>query len=339
MITTDLQGLFVPDLVDMGDAVDPEFAGIWTAARDVNAAKVGVTQQFLDDAETYHQKYTDGGGYYRYLLGQARERLVDRYGGDGVAGDNRLILDLGSGSGNSVIPALEMFPTARVVATDISEHLLRILRDYAGSFEDGKYADRLSLVCMDATRPYLRPGQFDLVIGAAILHHLVDPVAAITSACHALKPGGHALFFEPFENGFAILRLAYTEILGLGESKGLDPEADDLLCRLILDYQTRAGSDKSDEIFQRIDDKWLFTRGYFEESARRLGVRELRIDPLHRLEAPFSSQTLTNLKLGLGRDRDGLPGWAWDVLAKYDAAFSPELKRELLLEGCVTLTK
>ena len=44
MTRIDLQDLFVPELVDMGDVVGPDYAGIWTAARDVRAAKVGVTE-------------------------------------------------------------------------------------------------------------------------------------------------------------------------------------------------------------------------------------------------------------------------------------------------------
>jgi len=34
-----------------------------------------------------------------------------------------------------------------------------------------------------------------------------------------------------------------------------------------------------------------------------------------------------------------LPGWVWQRLHFYDNAFSNELKRDLLLEGCIILKK
>jgi len=50
-------------------------------------------------------------------------------------------------------------------------------------------------------------------MGGAILHHLLNPEKAIKGAYRALKKGGYAIFFEPFENGNSILELAYSEIL------------------------------------------------------------------------------------------------------------------------------
>ena len=327
----DVADLFAVELVDAGARVDPAFEGIWTPLPDVDGVKVGVTDQFLAGADTFHRKYTQL-DYYRGLLARAAARA-------GVSPDVGAVFDIGSGSGNSVIPALEMFPRAHVVATDISENLLRILRDQVRA--ETRFDGRLSLVCMDATRPYLKPGTFDLVIGAAILHHLIDPLAAVRSACDALRPGGKAVFFEPFENGNAILRLAYTEVLEAAGAGGreLPEDVADLLRRLVNDYRVRTGTDKSAPLFREIDDKWLFTRSFFEDAAASLGAGALAIYPLHETAAPFTSQTVVNLKLGLGAEAGRMPRWAWDVVSKYDTAFSPELKRDLLIEGCVILTK
>jgi SAM-dependent methyltransferase len=329
----DVADLFAVDLVDAGARVDPRFAGIWTPRLDENGPKVGVTDQFLANADTFHRKYTQL-DYYRGLLERAASRA-------GVPRDVKTVFDIGSGSGNSVIPALEMFPSAHVVATDISENLLRILRDNASA--SAARGGRLSLVCVDATKPCVKPGRFDVAIGAAILHHLIDPRAAVSAACEALKPGGTAIFFEPFENGNAILRLAYTEILeraGPGCSgRDLPEDVADLLRRLVEDYRVRTGSDKSAPLFREIDDKWLFTRSFFEDAASEFKLAAMVIYPLHDSAAPFTSQTVVNLKLGLGAAKDRMPQWAWDVISKYDTSFSPELKRDLLIEGCVILTK
>src|SRR5207244_8311540 len=82
---------------------------------------VGVTAQFLEEAGTYHQRYT-AHGYFRNLI----EAAVRRAG----IGEVHAVLDLGSGSGNSVVPALELFPTADIVAVDISPQLLAILKQF-----------------------------------------------------------------------------------------------------------------------------------------------------------------------------------------------------------------
>jgi hypothetical protein len=111
---------------------------------------------------------------------------------------------------------------------------------------------------------------------------------------------------------------------------------------LIEDFQIRAGTDKTAPIFQRIDDKWLFTRSYFETLASSLGVF-VNIEPLNLSDAPFSLQTQTNLRLALGLSPEdalvALPNWAWDILRGFDAAFSPELKRELPIEAGVIFTR
>ena len=54
------------------------------------------------------------------------------------------------------------------------------------------------MACADAMLDVFVPESFDLVTGAAILHHLIDPSRALVAAHRALKPGGFAMFFEPF---------------------------------------------------------------------------------------------------------------------------------------------
>jgi ubiquinone/menaquinone biosynthesis C-methylase UbiE len=301
---------------------------------DLGAAKIGITEQFLEQAGIYHKRYSNV-PYFRALIEQATSGRL--------AAEPFLVLDIGSGSGNSVLPCLELFPRAHIVATDLSENLLAILRDHVAA--DVAARARLTLVCIDATQADFIEGSVDLVIGAAILHHLIDPSACVRQACRALKPGGIAVFFEPFENGNAILRLAYEQILAREEAeagKRLAPEISNCLRMLIEDFRIRAGTDKTAPIFQRIDDKWLFTRSYFEKVAAELGVSVV-IEPLNKGDTPFLSQTQTYLRLALGMSLDNailaLPNWASDILRAVDAAFSPELKRDLPIEASIVLTR
>jgi SAM-dependent methyltransferase len=195
---------------------------------------------------------------------------------------------------------------------------------------------------MSATNDVCQPETFDLVVGAAILHHLIDPEEAIVAAGAALRPGGAAIFFEPFENGNAVLGLAYREILEQMDSRRERKrykEGLDILRALGHDLETRRGRDKSDPIFRRIDDKWLFTRSFIEELAGKGGFASVDIRPIHSIERPFTQQTVTNLRLAANLGPEALPPWCWDKLASYDDAFSDDLKTDLFLEASIILRK
>jgi SAM-dependent methyltransferase len=288
----------------------------------------GVTRQFLEDAPQYHERYTSH-GYFRTLIEGALSRCDIR--------SVSSLLDLGSGSGNSVVPSLELFPQADVVAVDISPHLLAILRKYV----DGTRPDfeRLLTVCMDAATDIYAPASFDLCIGAAILHHVTDPQEVIGTVMRALKPGGHAFFFEPFEGGNAILRLAYLRVLRSPRAFLLRRAVRALLERMVKDYGVRMDSESTDPRFSTLDDKWMFTRTFFHDVARRVGATSLTIHALHRLDRPFTAQTEANLRLGAGLGPDALPSWAWRIVNEMDEVFSARVKDDLLIEGCVAFRK
>ena len=331
-----VQEFFSVDLVDLGDVINSDMRGILVRKDDMHGRKVGVTDQFLKNADTYHEKYFDT-GYFKYCLSNALSRIS-------FSRTDPYILDIGSGSGNTVIPALELFKNSRIIATNISENLLYILNRYLQRNSD--YDGRVILVCMDATRAnYYKENMFDLVIGAAILHHLIDPYPCIEAVCRSLKEGSSAIFFEPFENGASILRIAYTEILRKSKktkfpwNTDLDGKISDFLKRLINDFAVRAGTDKSNELFQKIDDKWLFTKKFFYDAAEKYKLRNVTIYPLHDTAHQFRKQTETYLRLGLGAGPGTLPNWAWEILDYYDNLFSPDLKDDLLIEGAVILTK
>lgn len=321
------QEFFRADLVDLGDIINSDMCGILAPKGDLNSKKNGVTDQFLKNANTYHEKYFNT-AYFSHCLSKALSKIL-------FSKDDPFILDIGSGSGNTVLPALELFKNSRIIATDISENLLYILKEYLKNNLD--YKSRVSLVCMDATKVnYYKENMFDLVIGAAILHHLINPYSCIEAACKSLKKGGAAIFFEPFENGSSILRIAYTEILRNVE---MDYKNRNFLEILVDDIAVKTGTDKSKEIFHNIDDKWLFTKKFFNDAAEKLQVQKVMIYPLHDTKNQFRNQTITFLKLGMGAEPGILPDQAWEIVDYYDSLFSPELKEDLLIEGAIILIK
>lgn len=341
---TDLARLVLPcELVDLGQVADPALFNILMPRTAYGTTKVGITDQFLRDAHIYHKLYS----CTSYCKWQIEQATRGRY-----KTEPSIIIDIGSGAGNSVLPCLELFPCATIIATDLSENLLAILRDYVATNPDDY--KRLALICMDATGDnHFAEKSVDLVVGAAILHHLIDPALCIRNVCRALRPGGMAIFFEPFEYGNALLRLAYEQILSRCSEEGADPqyqlapEVMNFLRAMIEDYRIRTGCDKSDPIFKRIDDKWLFTRSYFQNLADSLAGISLEIEPLKdptiMSDKVFTIMTKNNLRRAPGlstADADtALPDWAWGIIRSFDEVFSEEAKQEMPTHARVTFIR
>ena len=130
--------------------------------------------------------------------------------------------------------------------------------------------DRCRVTCVDAAEANYLPGVADLAVGAAILHHILEPAKVLASCHRALKPGGWAIFFEPFEAGNTIVRMSYEHILARASASETQTDAMRLLQRMVADYTVRQRP-KSDPVFLGLDDKWMFTRTYFERIRKEQG--------------------------------------------------------------------
>jgi len=284
-----------------------------------------VSSQFTADAGAYHKRYA-ASDHFEALIAQALSAT-------GVTvGPNPHILDLGSGSGvNSVIPCQRLFPGARIIAADLSVELLEILAR-------NTRAEDVCCVALNAMSRHAAPGAFDLVTGASILHHLERPQEGIAAAGQALRPGGCAIFLEPF-HGWGILRLAYERILAESALRGgaLDPALADGLSAIIGDIAARTNPDRFAPGFVELDDKWLFSRAHFERWAREAGFAAVGFVPHNDHASLYLDTTAIQLKLS-GVDAI-LPPWATDIVAGYDAALPLQAKRELMLEGSIVMTK
>jgi ubiquinone/menaquinone biosynthesis C-methylase UbiE len=319
--------VFAQPLVDLG-ADNAAFAGIFAPRDSAGLAKRGVTAQFLENAGEYHRHYLNF-EYWAFLLDCALTAA-------GVSRDPATILDIGSGSGNSVIPLLRRFSGAQIVATDISPQLLVILRDFL--VNQTTTADRVALVCVDATMADYRPAVVDLAVGAAILHHVPEPERVLASCLQALKPGCWAMFFEPFEAGNTLVKLTYQRILAQATPAQRETAALRLLERMVADYTMRQRP-KTDPIFREIDDKWMFTRTYFERIKSEQGWAELSICPLNVSATFLRTQAQVHLRLGAQLEPSALPDWAWAVIDETDAGVSEDLRQEWAPEAAVLLRK
>ncbi|MFL9928019.1 class I SAM-dependent methyltransferase [Paraburkholderia sp. RL18-103-BIB-C] len=318
-------------LIDLGVGGTPALRGIFTPEPEIGAEKIGISDQFLANAEDYHQRYS-GSEHMKDVLEQAFT-----HAGVSMASSPD-VLDIGTGSGtNSLLPMLSLFDHARFVATDLSPDLLVILRRYV---ERESLSDRVACVCTDAMNSFFAPARFDMVTGVSLLHHLIDPAAAIKAAHAALKKGGVAVFCDPFE-GYGMIGLTFRLILDRATREGLDlnPEAADFMRAMIIDFDARRGTDKSDVRFRYMDDKWLFTREYLEDVACDAGFASVSILPHANNETYFRDYTTVLFRLGRDLKPDALPDWAWDTIDLIDRSFSPEMKSALLMEGSIILKK
>ena len=101
-----------------------------------------------------------------------------------IAIDAATILDLGTGTGETLARVLHRHPLAHAVGVDESEGMLAVARGHLEEYD-------VTLRVADLLDP-LPAGPFDLVISALAVHHLDGPGNATLFArvAGALRPGG-----------------------------------------------------------------------------------------------------------------------------------------------------
>lgn len=327
---TELNKIYKDELFDVGQ-LDKNYNNIFSSIKNQDIVSMYLHEQFTINAETYNEQYNN---YYH------SEILLTDYFNKIISSDtynkNNLILDIGSGSGLSVVPLLKLFKNSKIICSDLSLDLLKIIKQ---NVIKNNCVNFPTIMQLNAEELNFVPETFDFVIGLAILHHLFNPEKTLKCCYDILKSGGYALFYEPFENGNSILCCIYDAILNDYRSNLLSDEIKDLFNGIINDMHSRRGRDKTDELFLRLDDKWLFTKKYFEDYSDLYGFSDLKIYSLRQGKKQFSSQIKDIIKLVFNKEPDILPDWAWNIAYKYDNMFTDDMMNDLLIEGCIILKK
>ena len=122
----------------------------------------------------------------------------------------RHLLDVGCGAGNYTLKLLESLPSLDVTLIDLSRPMLDRATERVGRATSGTVA----AIQGDIRDLELGEGRFDIVVAAAVLHHLRTDAEwqAVFAALHrALRPGGSVWVFDLVESAIpAVQKLMWA---------------------------------------------------------------------------------------------------------------------------------
>ena len=117
-------------------------------------------------------------------------------------------LEIGAGVGALTAQLLAQYPRFRMVATDTDTELVGMAEQVLSSF-----GRRASVQRADAIALPFPDGRFDLVLSAAMLHHVIEWDKALAEAVRVLRPGGKLV-------GYDVSDTAAGRLIRAGERRG-----------------------------------------------------------------------------------------------------------------------
>ena len=148
------------------------------------------------------------------------------------------------------------------------------------------------------------------------------------------------MFFEPFELGYSLICGIFDRIATEADLRDykMDPKTLEFFKMFGNDVRRRLGRDKSAPIYQEIDDKWLFSRDYFNEAAEMAGFSSVVIESIHAPQGQLRMLCESFLRLGASTTVTALPEWARIYIEKADDLFV-ESAPDVLSEGIIVFKK
>ncbi len=102
------------------------------------------------------------------------------------------VLDLGTGTAQIPVVLCQQDPHCRVMGIDLAAHMLDLARY---NIEVEGFTNRIFLQQIDSKDLSMESDSFDTVMSNSIIHHIPEPLAAITEAIRVVRIGG-LLFFR-----------------------------------------------------------------------------------------------------------------------------------------------
>lgn len=311
------------------DEKNPKFEGIYSPLYDQSEISRFMTNHYesTEGAESQAESFDLTNYYYRLI-----NKALKKSGFSEKSKAKLQILDVGCGFGSATLPLLKLFPKAQIIASELSLPMLSVLKQKLTNHKD---KERCILLQLNAEELNFEDNSFDLVVGAAILHHLFNPEKTLKDCARILKPGGTAIFFEPFSEGMSMMALIYEAIIHHGGFKWLDLSIKLYFRHSVSIWQKMKNQDKTDPFFKKVDDKWLFERRYFQKYAQKYNFKDCLIYRIDKSSQPF----MNLLKTNLAKKIDKLPKWIFEVIENYENWLDEEIKDELIIEGCLIFEK
>jgi ubiquinone/menaquinone biosynthesis C-methylase UbiE len=141
-------------------------------------------------AEIYEKKYGYFDKFTKYKMNKKVNSFISLLNAEYSTLSNLRIIEIGCGTGIYTVKYAQKMPKTSVLATDISDGMVRIA-------EERKYrGNNLKYKVVSAYNTGLEDSSVDVVCGFYILHHL-NSKAVIKEIRRILKPGGLIYFYEP----------------------------------------------------------------------------------------------------------------------------------------------
>jgi SAM-dependent methyltransferase len=235
------------------------------------------------------------------------------------------VLEVGAGTGFLLLNLWQEGYVEEAHATDISARMLEVCRTNG---------ERLGCILRtragDAERLPYGPGEFDLVVGHAFLHHLPEPREALAEMHRVTRPGGHILIAgEPTRWGDRLAGMGKVATRTVWRAGARVPAL-----RIGREPQPPDGDD--DPVLRELEhqvDLHTFDPGEVAGWARAAGFRNVRIQTEEFLASLFG----WSVRTAEAEARPGLlgPRWArfaylgWRSLYAVDRALSRVLPQRL----------
>ncbi|WP_120633383.1 class I SAM-dependent methyltransferase [Ruegeria sp. EL01] len=324
----DLQ--LIPNLSLLKEYADGYPEGIHVTPDVIGSIGDGTTEQFREHAKTYDERYFGLEEQNRRLLARCKE-IFPSFELSSV----ETILDIGCGSGNATFAMLDVLTDASVYATDISPDMVAILAERA---EQRNVSKNIVPFISNAEKVNLKPESFDLIFGSSMVHHLNEPDVFLDRILPSLKPGGLCLFTEPFKVGHLILRMFLDELSrGSHYSHGIPDDIQEFFRSYIFTIDAMTTLDRTELDYSKLDDKWMFSRNFFEETAKRNDVN-YGFFCTDAIENRFVFNIERLVWLGLGQ-KWTMPEPARDFVARFDASLPLDVMDEIPSSGCIIFKK
>jgi tRNA (cmo5U34)-methyltransferase len=186
----------------------------------------------------------------------------------GAASAAPAVLDVGCGAGNYSLKVLEKLPTAAITLVDLSRPMLERATDRLRAAG----CKAVEAIQGDIREIPLPPASFDIILAAAVLHHLrtdAEWEAVFKKFAAALRPGGSLWIFDLVDSD--------------------SPPIRELLWRQYADYlKSMRGEEYKDEVFAYIDrEDTPRSVTYQLDLLRQVGITEIEILHKHACFAAF----------------------------------------------------